>query len=70
MHRELEIEEDVTFYLDKETVKTHELCAKTILFNIKIKGFSNRTGAFPHKSSRVNLYVMLVYDYDSNAILA
>ena len=64
-----EVEEDSNFYLDAETVKTHELCATVIPFNIKRKGFSDLTDAFPHKSSRGNLHVMVMYDYDSNAIL-
>ena len=38
--------------------------------NLKRKGFSDLTSASPHKSSRGNLYVMVMYDYDSNAILA
>ena len=50
-------------------MKTHELCATIIPFNIKRTCFSDLTDAFPHKSSRVNLYVMVVYDYDSNSIL-
>ena len=51
-------------------MKTHEICANIRPFNIKIKVFSDITGAFPHKSSRGNVYVMVMYDYDSNAILA
>ena len=51
-------------------MKTHELCAKISPFNIKRKGLSNLAGAFPHKSSRGNLYIMILYDYDSNAILS
>ena len=50
-------------------MKTHELCSKIIPFNTKIKGFSDITGAFPHKSSRGNLCVMVMYDYESNTIL-
>ena len=50
-------------------MNTHELCAIIIPFNIKRKGFSNLTGAFPHKSSKEILYVMVIYDYDSNIIL-
>ena len=46
---EVEVEEDSHFYPDAESVKTHELCATIITFNIKIKGFSDLTGAFPHK---------------------
>ena len=64
------VKEDKDFYPDIKTVKTHDLCATIIKFNIKRKGFSNLTGDFPHKSSRGSLYVMVLYDYDSNAILA
>ena len=53
-----------------ERVKTHELCTTIFPFNIKINGFSDLTGAFPHKSSRGNLYDVFLYDYDSNTILA
>ena len=34
------------------------------------KGFSDLTGALPQKSSRGKLYVMVVYDFDNNVILA
>ena len=66
----MDIEEDRNFYPDKETVKTHELCATVGPINMKRKGFRNITGALTHKSSRVNMYVMVIYDYNSNAILA
>ena len=66
----MEPEEDREFYPDIETVKKHELCAIIIPFNVKIKGFSDLTGALPHKSSRGNLYVVVLYDYGSNKILA
>ena len=66
---EVEVEEDSNFYLDAETVKTHELCATKINFNFKRDLFSDLNGPFPHKSSRGNLYVMVLYDYDSNKIL-
>ena len=67
---EAEVEEDSNFYLDAETVKTHELCTTIIPINLKRKGFSDLTGFSPYKSSRGNLYVMVMYDYDSNTILA
>ena len=67
---ESEIEEDNNFYPKKEAVKTHELCATIIPFNKKIKGFRDLTGTSPHKSTRGNFYVMIMYDYDSNAILS
>ena len=33
------------------------------------KAFMDLTGRFPHRSSRGNQYIVIVYDYDSNAIL-
>ena len=33
------------------------------------KAFMDLTGRFPHRSSRGNQYIVVVYDYDSNAIL-
>ena len=53
-----------------ESVKTHEFCVTITLFNTNIKVFSDLTGASPQKSSRGNLYAKVVYDFDSNAILA
>ena len=50
-------------------MKKNELCVAIVLFNIKRKGFSDLTKDFPHKSRRGNLYVMVIFDYDSNAIL-
>ena len=70
MKSEVEVEEDNDFYSDAESVKTHEICATINPLNINRKGFSDLTGTFPHKSSRVNFYVMVMYDYDINKILA
>ena len=67
---EVQFDEDRYFYPDAESVKTRELCATIIPFNIKIKSFSDLTSAFPHKSSRGNLSVVVMYDYDRNSILA
>ena len=67
---ELDVEEDKYFYPYIETLNTHDLFAKIIPFNIKIKGFSNLSRFFPNKSSRVNVYVMFLYEYDSNAVLS
>ena len=64
----MEVEEEF-LYPDTETVKTHDLCATITPFKLNIKGFSYLTGALPHNSSKGNLYVMVLYDYDSNAIL-
>ena len=67
---EVEIEEESYFYPDAESVKTRELCPTIIYFNINGKCFSDITGASPHKSSRGNFYVMVINEYDSNAVLA
>ena len=70
MKSKLGIEEDKYFHPILESVKTHEVCATIIPFNNKRKGFSDLTGAFPHNSSRGNLYVIVVYDFDISVILA
>ena len=66
----LEVEKYNNLYLEVETVTTHDLCATIIPFNINRRGSSDLTGAFPHKSNREVFYGMVVYDYDSNAIMA
>ena len=66
----MEVGEYKYFYPDIEIMNTHELCETIVPFNINRKGFSNLTGVFSHKSSRGNLYVTVLYEYDSNAILA
>ena len=50
------------------TIKTHEdTCA---LITLTHKSFSDLTGRFPQCSSRGNEYVLVLYDYDSYAVLA
>jgi hypothetical protein len=49
-------------------VRTH--CAFTKVVSMTGKVFSDQTGRFPQTSSRGNKYIMIFYDYDSNAILA
>ena len=34
------------------------------------QAYSNLTGYLPYKSTRGHEYILIVYDYDSNAILA
>ncbi len=51
-------------------MKTHECMAVIVPFKETKKAYMDSTGRFPHKSSRGNEYIMIVYDYDSNAILA
>jgi hypothetical protein len=52
----------------KSSVQTH--CAYTKVVSMTGKVFSDQTGRFPQISSRGNNYIMIFYDYDSNAILA
>ena len=49
-------------------VRTHSVFAKTMSISGHI--FSNQIICFPHNSIRGTKYVMVFYDYDSNAILA
>ena len=44
--------------------------AKITPFEAKDTGYSDLTGKFPYPSSRGNEYVLVIYDYDSNAIIA
>ena len=59
-------------YFQKEpnVKKTNDCLAKVVPFTEKQKGYMDLTGRFPYKSSRGHEYVLIVYDYDSNAILA
>ena len=51
-------------------IKTHECMALVIPFQATQKAYMDSCGRFPHHSSQGNEYIMVVYDYDSNAILA
>ena len=50
-------------------VKTYENAAMVYPMEPKMLTYSDQTGRFPHRSSRGNEYIMIMYDYDSNAIL-
>ena len=50
-------------------LKTHHCFASFVSFESTAKAYSDQTGKFPFTSSRGNKYLMIVYDYDSNAIL-
>lgn len=58
------------FPTNPSNVRTHDCVAQIIPFSQANKGYMDLTGRFPHKSSRGNEYILVVYDYDSNAILA
>ena len=53
----------VTIY---DTAKTHNTTINPIL---KAKAYMDLTGRFPHMSSRGNQYLVVIYDYDTNAIV-
>jgi hypothetical protein len=48
---------------------TNECCALLFPFVPKHVGYTDLTGRFPHISARGNKYLLIVYDFDSNAIL-
>ena len=53
---------------DGLAIKTRKNITK--LHPLKDKTYSDQTGRFPHRSSRVNKYIMIMYDQDANTILA
>ena len=59
------------FVPSQEPLRTHE-CFITIkqLDELQGKSYSDLTGRLPILSSRGNEYIIVIYDYDSNAILA
>ena len=54
---------------DTPNLKSHHCFASLVSFQTTAKAYSDQTGRFPYTSSRGNQYLMIVYDYDSNAIL-
>jgi selenocysteine lyase/cysteine desulfurase len=50
-------------------VKTFEARAMLIPFTAKNTAYHDLTGRLPHRSSRGNEYLIVVYDHDSNSIL-
>ena len=57
------------FPMDGMGKKTYENAAMVYPMKPKLLTYSDQIGWFPHRSSRGNEYVMVMYDYDSNAIL-
>ena len=55
---------------EKLTSPTNNCAAMIIPFEAKYTGYADLTGKFPYTPTRGNQYIMVVYDYDSNAILA
>ena len=58
------------FFPPHEPTKTFHIAAKIEPFSPKHTAYTDLTGRFPHKSSRGHQYLLVLYDYDSNAILA
>ena len=54
---------------DTPNTKSQHCFASVVSFQQTAKAYSDQTGRFPYTSSRGNQYLMIVYDYDSNAIL-
>ena len=54
---------------DGDTSKTYLNMAKLFKAKPKETTYTDQTGRFPYRSSRGNKYIMVMYDYNSNAIL-
>jgi hypothetical protein len=65
------IERNLDFFPPSESpnLKSHQCFTSVVSFKTTAKAYSDQTGRFPYTSSRGNQYLMIVYDYDSNAIL-
>ena len=50
--------------------KTQHILTEIIPFTAKELSYTDQTGQIPFRSTRGHEYVMILYDYDSNAILA
>ena len=71
LHKELNPDVKNDFFpISYKPNKTYDCVASLVPFQAKHKGYMDLTGRFPHKSSSGNEYILVVYDYDSNAILA
>ena len=60
----------IDFFPPQEQTKTFNIFMAIETYKPKEITYSDLTGRFPHRSSRGNQYVLVIYDYDSNAILA
>ena len=52
------------------TPKSYEIASQIFEFSQKQMSYGDLTGAFPYTSSRGNKYIYIMYDWDSNIILA
>jgi hypothetical protein len=64
-----EIDADFFPSSDSPNTKSHHCFATIESFEKTAKAYSDQTGKFPFTSSRGHKYLIIVYDYDSNAIL-
>ena len=53
-----------------ESNNTNDIMVTIISFRERNTAYGDLTGRFPHMSSRGNQYIVVIYDFDSNAILA
>jgi hypothetical protein len=62
---------EMEFFPPSQTpnIKTYETCAALVPFTTRNLAYHDLTGRFPHRSTRGNQYLLIVYDFDSNAIL-
>ena len=63
------VSEDKDFAPDISNIKTFDVFGTIIPFLATRTGYHDLAGAFPHKSSRGNKCIFVLYDYDRNAIL-
>jgi hypothetical protein len=55
----------------QQATKTHSVCVAYALADIHQNViYTDLTGAFPHTSQAGNKYILILYKYDSNSILA
>jgi hypothetical protein len=67
---EIEDHDDAFFPIaDTPNAKTFAACAQIVPFVVKNTACHDLTGRFPHRSSRGDEHLLLVYDHDSNSIL-
>ena len=61
---------DLDSFPEKINHVTNSVVAQLVGFKQNNKGYFDLTGQFPYASSRGNKYLLILYEYDSNAILA
>ena len=62
-------EDDFNPQPESPNLQTNEMIATVTEFKITSKAFGNLQGKFPITLSRGTQYVLVIYHYDSNAIL-